>query len=89
MMDSLIFVSSGLGLLAIWWLQVDHLTKRERFSDQLADTFDDVLDLSGQSRLTTTPHNKLNDNNEPTFDGTAVTVISEVQRAVRVFSKPG
>ena len=89
-MDSLILSRRDLDFLLFEWLQVDHLTKRERFSDHSRDTFDDVLDLSEAIATNDyAPHNKLNDNNEPTFDGTTVTVIPEVQRAVKIFSEAG
>ena len=71
-----------LDFLLFEWLDVEALTKRPRFADHSAETFGDVLDLCEQ--LATryfANHNKLNDANEPTFDGTTVTVIPEVKEA--------
>ena len=64
------------------------LTKRARFADHSRETFDGVLDLCEQ--LATryfAPHNKTSDANEPTFDGTRVTVIPEVKEALDAFAK--
>ena len=71
-----------LDFLLFEWLDVEALTKRPRFADHSAETFGDVLDLCEQ--LATryfANHNKRNDANEPTFDGTTVTVIPEVKEA--------
>jgi alkylation response protein AidB-like acyl-CoA dehydrogenase len=76
-----------LDFLLFEWLGIDELTKRERFADHSADTFSDVLDLCEE--LATryfAPHNKRSDANEPTFDGTAVTVIPEVKEALDAFA---
>jgi alkylation response protein AidB-like acyl-CoA dehydrogenase len=76
-----------LDFLLYEWLQVDELTKRPRFAEHTRETFDDVLDLSEQ--LATrffAPHNKASDAQEPTFDGTTVTVIPEVKTALDAFT---
>jgi alkylation response protein AidB-like acyl-CoA dehydrogenase len=70
------------------WLQVDELTKRERFAEHSRETFDGVLDLCEQ--LATkyfAPHNKKSDANEPSFDGEKVTVIPEVKEALDSFAQ--
>ena len=72
-----------LDFLLFEWLGVDELTKRTRFADHSRDTFSDVLDLFEE--LATryfAPHNKKSDQNEPSFDGTSVTVIPEVKQAL-------
>ena len=72
-----------LDFLLFEWLGVDELTKRTRFADHSRDTFSDVLDLFEE--LATryfAPHNKKSDQNEPSFDGTTVTVIPEVKEAL-------
>jgi alkylation response protein AidB-like acyl-CoA dehydrogenase len=77
-----------LDFLLYEWLHVDELTKRQRFADHSRETFDGVLDLSEQ--LATryfAPHNKKSDANEPTFDGTRVTVIAEVKEALDAFAQ--
>jgi len=70
------------------WLQVDKLSKRERFAEHSRETFDGVLDLCEQ--LATkyfAPHNKKSDANEPSFDGEKVTVIPEVKEALDAFAQ--
>ncbi|CAN5689733.1 acyl-CoA dehydrogenase [soil metagenome] len=69
------------------WLGIDELTKRDRFADHSRETFSDVLDLCEE--LATryfAPHNKKSDANEPTFDGTTVTVIPDVKDALDAFA---
>ena len=69
------------------WLDVEKLTKLDRFSEHSRETFDGVLDLCEQ--LATryfAPHNKLSDANEPTFDGQTVTLIPEVKEAWDAFA---
>jgi len=72
------------------WLDVELLTKRERFAEHSRDTFDAVLDLSEQiaTRHFAT-HNKKNDAEEPTFDGERVHTIPEVKAALDVFAESG
>ena len=83
-MSSLILSRRDLDFLLFEWLGVDELTKRERFAEHSRDTFEDILDLA---ELIATndfaPHNKKNDSNEPTFDGTTVTTNPEVAAAVK------
>jgi alkylation response protein AidB-like acyl-CoA dehydrogenase len=77
-----------LDFLLYEWLRVDELTKRQRFAEHSRETFDGVLDLCEQ--LAThyfAPHNKKSDANEPTFDGTRVTVIPEVKQALDAFAQ--
>ena len=89
-MSSLILSCRDLDFLLFEWLGVDDLTKRERFAEHSRDTFEDILDLA---ELIATndfaPHNKKNDSNEPTFDGTTVTTNPEVAAAVKKFSEAG
>ncbi|WP_319453050.1 MULTISPECIES: acyl-CoA dehydrogenase [unclassified Mycobacterium] len=87
-MKSTLMSRRDLDFLLFEWLAVDALTKRERFSDHSRETFDGVLDLCEE--LATryfAPHNKTSDANEPTFDGTRVTVIGEVKEALDAFAK--
>jgi alkylation response protein AidB-like acyl-CoA dehydrogenase len=77
-----------LDFLLYEWLRVDELTKRQLFAEHSRETFDGVLDLCEQ--LATryfAPHNKKSDANEPTFDGTRVTVIPEVKEALDAFAQ--
>ena len=76
-----------LEFLLFEWLAVDALTKRPRFAEHSRETFSDVLDLCED--LATryfAPHNKKSDQNEPSFDGTTVTVIPEVKQAIDAFA---
>jgi len=87
-MKSTLLSRRDLDFLLYEWLHVDELTKRQRFADHSRETFDGVLDLCEQ--LATryfAPHNKKSDANEPTFDGTRVTVIDEVKEALDAFAQ--
>jgi alkylation response protein AidB-like acyl-CoA dehydrogenase len=87
-MRSTLLSRRDLDFLLYEWLHVDELTKRQRFADHSRETFDGVLDLCEQ--LATryfAPHNKKSDANEPTFDGTRVTVIDEVKEALDAFAQ--
>lgn len=82
-MKSTIMSRRDLDFLLFEWLGVDELTKRPRFAEHSRETFSDVLDLFEE--LATryfAPHNKKSDQNEPTFDGSTVTVIPEVKQAL-------
>ncbi|WP_328350365.1 acyl-CoA dehydrogenase [Mycobacterium sp. NBC_00419] len=86
-MKSTILSRRDLDFLLFEWLAADALTKRARFAEHSRETFSDVLDLCED--LATryfAPHNKKSDQNEPTFDGTTVTVIPEVKEAIDAFA---
>jgi alkylation response protein AidB-like acyl-CoA dehydrogenase len=77
-----------LDFLLFEWLDVEALTKRDRFADHSVDTFTGVLELSEE--LATrffAPHNKRGDANEPSFDGTRVTIIDEVRQALEAYAQ--
>ncbi|MBF6301071.1 acyl-CoA dehydrogenase [Nocardia amamiensis] len=89
-MRSTLLSRRDLDFLLYEWLDAEGLTKRERYAEHSRETFDAVLELS--EALATryfAPHNKLNDANEPTFDGERVTIIPEVGRALEAFAKAG
>jgi alkylation response protein AidB-like acyl-CoA dehydrogenase len=87
---SLILSRRDLEFLLYEWLDIEQLTKRERFSDHSRDTFDAVLDLSEQlATKDFAPHNRKSDLNEPTFDGTTVRTIPEVKAALDAFAGTG
>ncbi|AKM44521.1 acyl-CoA dehydrogenase [Burkholderia contaminans] len=72
------------------WLQVESLTRRQRFAGH--DRFDYTSVLDVYESLATDlfkPHNKKNDSNEPAFDGERVTINPEVGVALRAFSAAG
>jgi alkylation response protein AidB-like acyl-CoA dehydrogenase len=76
-----------LDFLLYEWLQIDELTKRERFAEHSRETFDGVLDLCEQlAGKYFAPHNKRSDAEEPRFDGAKVTVIGEVKEALDAFA---
>ncbi len=67
-MKSTLLSRRDLDFLLYEWLQVDELTKRDRFAEHSRETFDAVLDLCEQ--LATryfAPHNKKSDAQEPTL----------------------
>ena len=87
-MESLLLSRRDLDFLLFEWLDVDALTRRERFSEHSRETFAGLLDLCEE--LATryfAPHNKLNDEHEPTFDGERVILIPEVKEALDAFAK--
>ncbi len=87
-MKSTILSRRDLDFLLYEWLRADELTARPRFAEHSRDTFDGVLDLCEQlAERYFAPHNKRSDANEPTFDGTTVTVIPEVKEALQAFAK--
>ncbi len=87
-MKSNLLSRRDLDFLLYEWLEVDALTKQERFADHSRETFDGVLDLCEEvATRYFAPHNKTSDAHEPTFDGTHVTVIPEVKEAIDAFAK--
>lgn len=72
------------------WLEVDSLLDRDRYSHLSRDDFDSLLDLSleiAQREFAT--HNRKSDENEPTFDGTKVTLIPEIGESLNKFYESG
>jgi alkylation response protein AidB-like acyl-CoA dehydrogenase len=87
---SLLLSRRDLDFLLYEWLDAEVLTKRPRFAEHSRDTFDAVLDLCEQIATEHfATHNKINDSQEPTFDGQRVHVIPEVGQALRVFAEAG
>ena len=87
---SLLLSRRDLEFLLYEWLDVEQLTKRERFSEHSRETFDAVLDLSEQiATRHFAPHNKKGDAQEPTFDGERVHLIPEVKAALEVYGRSG
>jgi alkylation response protein AidB-like acyl-CoA dehydrogenase len=85
---SLLLSRRDLDFLLYEWLDVERLTERPRFAEHSRETFDAVLDLAEEVATEHfAPHNKKADENEPTFDGTRVTVIPEVKQALDVFAR--
>jgi alkylation response protein AidB-like acyl-CoA dehydrogenase len=89
-MNSKVLSRRDLDFLLYEWLDVESLTARERFAEHSRETFDAFLDVSQQiAERDFAPHNRKNDANEPTFDGTRVEIIPEVSHALRVFAESG
>ncbi|MDP5040353.1 MAG: acyl-CoA dehydrogenase family protein, partial [Paraglaciecola sp.] len=71
-------------------LDTENLCQRERFREHNKETFDAVLDTANKIATEKfAPHNAKADANEPTFDGTKVTMIEEVQAAFDAYAQAG
>ena len=89
-MNSLILSRRDINFMLYEWLAVESLTKRERFADHSKETFDAALDTYEEVATELfAPHNKKNDQVEPSYDGDVVTVNPEVVSAVRAFADAG
>ena len=89
-MASLLLSRRDLEFLLYEWLDVELLTKRERFAEHSRETFDAVLDLAEQVATEQfSPHNKANDQHEPQVVDGRVVLIPEVAAALGVFAQTG
>ncbi len=89
-MPSLLLNRRDLDFLLYEWLDVETLTKRERFAEHSRATFDDVLDLAEQIATEHfASHNRASDQNEPVFEDGRVTLIPEIGAALKVFAEAG
>ena len=89
-MASLLLSRRDLEFLLYEWLDVELLTKRERFAEHSRETFDAVLDLAEQVATEQfAPHNKANDQHEPQVVDGRVVLIPEVAAALGVFAQTG
>ncbi len=89
-MASLLLSRRDLEFLLYEWLDVELLTKRERFAEHSRETFDAVLDLAEQVATEQfAPHNKANDQHEPQVVDGRVVLIPEVAAALSVFAQTG
>lgn len=89
-MDSLLLSRRDLQFLLYEWLDVESLTRAERYADHSRETFDAALDTC--ERIATelfAPHNQKADQREPRFDGNTVALIEEVGPALRAFADAG
>lgn len=89
-MASTLLSARDLQFLLYEWLDVEALTRRPRYADHSKETFDGALELA--ERVATdhfAPHNKLNDANEPRFDGERVHVNPEAKKALEVYAETG
>ncbi len=87
---SLVLSRRDLDFLLHEWLQVETLTKRERFAGHDRETFDAVLDLAAEIATEHfAPHNRKADENEPHVVDGKVVLIPEVAAALKVFGEAG
>jgi butyryl-CoA dehydrogenase len=89
-MRSLLMSRRDLAFLLHEWLDVESLTKRERYAEHDRDTFAAALDLAAEVATEHfLPHRKLSDTTEPVFDGERVEILPEVKAALGVFAETG
>ncbi|MCZ2823468.1 MULTISPECIES: acyl-CoA dehydrogenase [unclassified Modestobacter] len=90
MRSSLVLSPRDLEFLLHEWLQVETLTKRERYAEHSRETFDAVLELAEQIATEQfAPHNRKADENEPHVVDGKVVLIPEVAAALKVFAEAG
>lgn len=86
-MGSLLLSRRDLDFLLYEWLEVEDLTKSERFSGHSRETFDGALDLCADiAQQCFAPHNKTSDAHPPTFDGEKVAIIDAVGEALATYA---
>ena len=89
-MSSLLLSRRDLDFLLHEWLHVVELTSRPPYQEHDRATFDAVLDLAEQIATNDfAPHNRRNDDEEPTFDGTRVHLHEEIGKALRAYTEAG
>lgn len=89
-MQSKILSRRDLDFLLYEWLDAEALTQRPRYADHSRETFNAALDTCEQIATDLfAPHNKKNDQQEPTFDGETVQIIPEVKTALKAFCDSG
>ncbi len=89
-MNSLLLSRRDLEFLLYEWLDAPELARDESFEDHNRETFDAVLDI--YERVASecfAPHNQKADQQEPYFDGNTVSIIEEVEPALRAFADTG
>ncbi|MCU1615324.1 MAG: Acyl-CoA dehydrogenase, partial [Frankiales bacterium] len=90
MRSSSILSRRDLDFLLHEWLQVETLTKRQRYAEHSRETFDAVLELAQQIATEHfAPHNRTADENEPRMVDGKVVLIPEVAEALKVFAEAG
>lgn len=73
------------------WLDVEALTRRDRFAEHSRETFDAVLDLAADmAERLFAPHNRASDENEPHIGGDGrVVLVDGIKPALEEFAKAG
>ncbi|MDP9181336.1 MAG: acyl-CoA dehydrogenase [Actinomycetota bacterium] len=89
-MASLLLSRRDLDFLLYEWLDAESLTQRPAYQGHDRATFDAVLDLAEQvATRDFAPHNRRNDDEEPTFDGTRVHLHDEIGKALKAYADAG
>ncbi len=79
-----------LDFLLFEWLDTESLLRRGRFAEHSRDTVEAVLDLAETVATEQfAPHNRTSDLSEPTFDGTTVHLVPEVETALKTYAEAG
>lgn len=87
---SLLLSRRDLAFQLYTWLDTEALTRRAPFAEHSRETFDGALELSERIAADHfAPHNKRNDQEEPTFDGERVHTLPEAARALEAFAGSG
>src|SRR6476659_4235553 len=90
MATSLLLSRRDVAFLLYDWLDVESLTKRERYAEHSRETFDAVLDLCAEIAAERfAPHNKLSDTAEPEFVDGRVVLPAEVKVALDAIAAAG
>lgn len=73
------------------WLDVEALTRRERFTEHSRETFDAVLDLAAEMAAKLfAPHNRTSDECEPHIGGDGrVVLVDDIKPALTAFAEAG
>ena len=87
---SVIMSRRDLEFLLFEWLDTEALLGRERFAEHSRDTVEAVLALAETVATEHfAPHNRAADLAEPTFDGSVVHVLPEVEKALTTYAEAG
>ena len=87
---SLLMSRRDLAFLLYEWLDAEALASLPRYAEHNRETFDAVLDTSERIAADLfAPHAARGDREEPHFDGERVTLIPDVEPAVRAFADAG
>jgi butyryl-CoA dehydrogenase len=87
---STILARRDLSFLLYEWLDIERLSKRDRYAELTRELYDDVLELA--ERIATerfAPHSRSSDENEPEFHDGAVSLIPEIGAALEAFAEAG
>src|SRR3954452_24976461 len=90
MARSLLLSRRDVDFLLYDWLDVESLTKRDRYAEHSRETFEAVLDLCAEIAAERfAPHNKLSDTAEPELVDGRVRLPAEVKAALDTVAEAG